>query len=95
MSQLALLDFELKDQTGVEPFGEFMTNYAKELKDYKEIDRWVDQDDPLHVIFLVQWVSREIYDKEMEKMFSNQEIAAMLEATFTRPAVTTWLTKAK
>lgn len=95
MSQLLHIDFYLNDQAGVETLIDFMTSSHADMavEGYKEIAHYVDQDNPLHLVYIVQWTSRDHYDKAMAKMFANQEIAAMLNAVLTEPATSTFLDK--
>ena len=95
MSQLLHIDFYLNDQAGVETLIEFMTSSRKDMAadGYKEIEHLVDQDNPLHLVYRVEWTSRDHYDKAMAKMFANQEIATMLNTALAEPATSTFLDK--
>lgn len=95
MSQLLHIDFHLNDQAGVETLIEFMTNSREAMlaEGYKELSHYVNQDNPLHLVYMVEWVSRDHYNKAMEKMFANQEIATMLSAVLAEPATSTFLDK--
>ena len=95
MTQRLLIDFYLKDQAGVDTLTAFMTSYGKDLvvEGYKEVEHYVNQDDPLHLVYMVEWTSRDRYDQAMTKMFANAEIATMLEAVFADQPRNIWLRK--
>ena len=94
MSQLFLLEFNMKDQAGVDTFMEYMNQSPQRMAvdGLEELTGYVDQDDPLHVIFLIRWASREHLDAAMQKEFANPEIAEMLAAIGgDQPLRETWL----
>jgi hypothetical protein len=96
MSQLFLLEFNIKDQAGVDTFMEYMNQSRQRMATdgLEELSNYIDQDDPLHVISLVQWVSREHHDAAMQKEFANPETAKMLAAIGgAQPLRQTWLGK--
>ena len=97
MKQLLHIDFHLKDQAGVDTLIDFMSSSREAMvaEGYQEIDHYVNQDNPLHLVYRVEWTSREHYDKAMAKMFANQEIATMLNTVLTEPATSTFLDKIK
>ena len=94
MSQLFLLEFNIKDQAAVDTFMEYMNQSRQRMAadGLEELSSYVDQDDPLHVISMIQWVSREHHNVAMQKEFANPESAEVLAAIGAdRPLRETWL----
>lgn len=94
MSQQFLLEFNLKDQAGVDTFTGWMNQSRQQMAadGLEDFSTYVNQEDPLHLVYLIQWASREHHAVAMQKMFANPEIAKMLAALGAdRPLRETWL----
>lgn len=95
MSQLLQLDFFLRDQASVDTFTDYMNQSISEMTGggFKEIARYVNQDNPHHLVFLMQWPSREAHDAWLKKLSAQPQFKEMMAALHADKPRETWLNK--
>ena len=94
MSQLLRSDIFLKDQASVTAFRDvFSSRYDKIVASGGTLlQLYVDQDDPTHLVYMIQWESREHYAEYM-KWASIQPDREKLGALLASPPGHVWLDK--
>lgn len=94
MSQLLIVEFFVKDQAGAATVWDILAKRRATIlaNGCEKIDWYVDQDDPNHLIYISQWVSRGHYDGYL-KWAHDQPDDEAFRAGWASPPRHTWLDK--
>ena len=93
MTQLVIIEYFTKDQASVAVMIDIiMRRRQSTLKESgcEKIDRYVNQDDPNHIISVQHWASRE-HQAEYLKWAHAQPDSDELQACWLKPPRVTWL----